>query len=391
MLAAWLAGPSSAACTRARRSPVASGPTCSTPARARACEPSWSPSGTRSARRARAFSWRRATRSGSSATASSSTPGSSSGSFGRGGWRRRSICATASCCRDSTTEWVYEAREAHRHRLGDVLERLAADAEAAGALKDAVRISRRRVELDPLREDAHRELIRRLIAAGEVVRRARGLRRPRSPPADRAAACRPRERPVACSRPFTRTRALRVGGAEPRRRFPRRWRGESAARSSAARTRSAGFGPSGPMHGDGSGRLAVIAGDPGIGKTRLASELARAAHAEGAAVLLGRCHEELLISYQPFVEAFGRYVAAVSPEVLRGQVGAHGGELGAARSRARPATPGPRRAGQRRLGGPALPPVRGRRRRCSRTRRDRGRSCWCSRTCTGRTSRPPCS
>lgn len=65
-------------------------------------------------------------------------------------------------------EWVYEARESHRHRFGDVLERLAADAEAAGSLKDAVRISRRRVALDPLLEEAHRELIRRLIAAGEV-------------------------------------------------------------------------------------------------------------------------------------------------------------------------------------------------------------------------------
>src|SRR3954447_15702127 len=65
-------------------------------------------------------------------------------------------------------EWVYEARESHRHRFGTVLDRLAADAEAAGALKDAIRISRRAVELDPLREEAHRELIRRLIAAGEV-------------------------------------------------------------------------------------------------------------------------------------------------------------------------------------------------------------------------------
>jgi tetratricopeptide (TPR) repeat protein len=71
----------------------------------------------------------------------------------------------------------------------------------------------------------------------------------------------------------------------------------------------------------------MIAGDPGIGKTRLASEIARAAHEEGAAVLLGRCYEELLISYQPFVEAFGRYVAALSSEVLRSQVGADGGEL----------------------------------------------------------------
>jgi predicted ATPase len=71
----------------------------------------------------------------------------------------------------------------------------------------------------------------------------------------------------------------------------------------------------------------VIAGDPGIGKTRLASELARAAHSEGAAVLLGRCHEEVLISYQPFVEAFSRYAAAIPPEVLRGQLGTYGGEL----------------------------------------------------------------
>ena len=40
-------------------------------------------------------------------------------------------------------------------------------------------------------------------------------------------------------------------------------------------------------------------------------------------MLLGRCHEEVLISYQPFVEAIGRYAAATSPEVLRSQVWTH--------------------------------------------------------------------
>src|SRR3954447_17946655 len=45
-------------------------------------------------------------------------------------------------------EWVYEARELYRHRAGDALERLASAAESAGELSDAVRISRRRVELD---------------------------------------------------------------------------------------------------------------------------------------------------------------------------------------------------------------------------------------------------
>src|SRR4051812_23894703 len=66
-------------------------------------------------------------------------------------------------------DWVYDARERHPRRLGDVLERLAADAETAGALADAIRLSRRRAELDPLHEVGQRDLIRRLVAAGEVA------------------------------------------------------------------------------------------------------------------------------------------------------------------------------------------------------------------------------
>ena len=224
-------------------------------------------------------------------------------------------------------EWVYDARESHRHRLGDVLDRLASDAEATGALKDAVRISRRRVALDPLSEEAHRELIRRLIAAGEVsaarvafddlARRLRtelhvgpskdtrrlldAIHSHGVVPATVAAETMP-PLPPALTR---RARTLFVGREESLR-----W---IRSQLSAARA--------------GSGRLAVIAGEPGIGKTRLASEFARSAHGDGAAVLLGRCQEELLVPYQPFVEAFGGYVAAVSPEVLGGQLDASGGEL----------------------------------------------------------------
>jgi DNA-binding SARP family transcriptional activator len=53
---------------------------------------------------------------------------------------------------------------------------------------------------------------------------------------------------------------------------------------------------------DGSRRLVVVAGEPGIGKTRLAKEFAHAAHA-GGTVLYAACDEEALVSYQPFVEA----------------------------------------------------------------------------------------
>jgi DNA-binding SARP family transcriptional activator/tetratricopeptide (TPR) repeat protein len=224
-------------------------------------------------------------------------------------------------------EWVYEARELHRHHLGDVLERVAADAESAGALADAIRISRRRVELDPLREDAHRELIRRLIVAGESSAArlafddlARRLRADLQVAPSRATRRLLEDIPTHDDAPVP---------VSPESMPP-------LPPALAKRGRSPFVGredPLGWLHVHwsetrrGSGRLAVIAGDPGIGKTRLASEFGRAAREEGAAVLLGHCQEEVLISYQPFVEAFGRYVAATSPGLLRAQVGAHGAEL----------------------------------------------------------------
>ena len=53
----------------------------------------------------------------------------------------------------------------------------------------------------------------------------------------------------------------------------------------------------------GATRLVMVAGEPGIGKTRLCAELARRAHEQGAIVLYGRNDEEALMPYQPFVEA----------------------------------------------------------------------------------------
>ncbi|HTJ76458.1 MAG TPA: BTAD domain-containing putative transcriptional regulator [Acidimicrobiales bacterium] len=78
---------------------------------------------------------------------------------------------------------------------------------------------------------------------------------------------------------------------------------------------------------DGGPRLALLAGEPGVGKTRLAMELARAAHGEGAAVLLGHCDEELAVPYQPFAEALGRVLPGLAPEQLDACVGGRGGEL----------------------------------------------------------------
>jgi Response regulator containing a CheY-like receiver domain and an HTH DNA-binding domain len=50
-------------------------------------------------------------------------------------------------------------------------------------------------------------------------------------------------------------------------------------------------------------RLALITGEAGIGKTRLAAETAVRLHNNGAAVCHGRCHDEALIPFQAFSEA----------------------------------------------------------------------------------------
>src|SRR5207247_2507740 len=73
--------------------------------------------------------------------------------------------------------------------------------------------------------------------------------------------------------------------------------------------------------------LVLVAGEPGIGKTRLAARLATAAHADGALVLYGRCDEKAVTSYQPFVEALRGFVAAAPAAELESHVAEHGGEL----------------------------------------------------------------
>jgi class 3 adenylate cyclase/tetratricopeptide (TPR) repeat protein len=72
-------------------------------------------------------------------------------------------------------------------------------------------------------------------------------------------------------------------------------------------------------------QVAFVAGEPGIGKTRLAAELAHRAHEGGAVVLYGRCDEEGIVPYQPFVEALRLYVAASPVPTLHERL--HGLEI----------------------------------------------------------------
>ena len=76
------------------------------------------------------------------------------------------------------------------------------------------------------------------------------------------------------------------------------------------------------------GAAVIVAGEAGIGKTRLASELAEVVHAQGALVLYGRCDEDLAVPYQPFVEALRPYARELAPERLREELAGLAPELG---------------------------------------------------------------
>lgn len=78
---------------------------------------------------------------------------------------------------------------------------------------------------------------------------------------------------------------------------------------------------------EGQRRVVLLAGEPGIGKTRLAAETARAARADGATVLFGFCDEDIALPYHPFVEALRHYVAHAPEDVLAAHVHTHQGEL----------------------------------------------------------------
>ncbi|MEE2852463.1 MAG: BTAD domain-containing putative transcriptional regulator [Actinomycetota bacterium] len=64
-------------------------------------------------------------------------------------------------------------------------------------------------------------------------------------------------------------------------------------------------------------RAVLIAGEPGVGKTRLAGEWSQQAYAQGAVVLYGRCDEDLGAPYQPFAEALRSLAPCVGADRLR--------------------------------------------------------------------------
>src|SRR5829696_7182712 len=207
-------------------------------------------------------------------------------------------------------DWQIREAGALEHELASALRRLVGLLAARGDFERALPRAQRWLELDPLHEPAHRELIRLYAWSG-----------------DRAAAL---EHYRTCVRTLSRElgvapveetanlyEQLNEGGLAPPR----------VAKASAAAPPAAkpGASPELPLVGRADqlaalrhahaaarpdGGLAVIEGEAGIGKTRLAGELADRARSRGAVVLSARCHDdEAGLPYGPVVELLGQAVA----------------------------------------------------------------------------------
>jgi class 3 adenylate cyclase len=78
----------------------------------------------------------------------------------------------------------------------------------------------------------------------------------------------------------------------------------------------------------GEGQVVILAGEAGMGKTRLAEELQSAARRAGTVVMEGSCSEaELALPYLPFLEAIGNYLAIADLDALRERLGPFRREL----------------------------------------------------------------
>lgn len=191
-------------------------------------------------------------------------------------------------------EWAYDARDEHRGWTVALLEELAVRADGEGDTRAAIELSRRAAVLEPLSEDVHRALMRRLADAGDrpgaltvySELRTRLLKTLRIGPSDET-----RELAESFRAPETElvpTQLKRVDGAL--------FVGREAE---LARLRPLRATASETTH------VGLIVGEAGSGKTRLAARFAVETAAEGTTVLYGACGEQALVPLEPFADALG--------------------------------------------------------------------------------------
>ena len=77
----------------------------------------------------------------------------------------------------------------------------------------------------------------------------------------------------------------------------------------------------------GRGALALIGGEPGVGKTRLSEELLADARERGMLTFTGHCYEEGTAPFTPFIEILEQMVREIPADVLREALGDAAGDV----------------------------------------------------------------
>ena len=233
--------------------------------------------------------------------------------------------------RDSPSfdDWQYFQAERLRRELASTLERLATAQIGQHRWDEAVDAARRFLALDPLHEPAHRQLMRIYAWSGRRGAALRQFQACQRVLADELGV-EPLEETVAVHEAI---QAGRLPPPPPVATAPAP-AVDNPEHPGSGPAKAAPAGPAAaaavvPLVGRGQewaalldayagvatdGRLVVIEGEAGIGKTRLAAELVGHARSLGAAVVGGRCYEEeAAVAYGPFIEGLRRVLAADRP------------------------------------------------------------------------------
>lgn len=169
-------------------------------------------------------------------------------------------------------EWVFAARDAHVPKIAGLLERLAARAQARGDMAAAIAWTRRQAELEPFSERPVQRLMRRFEASGDRAAALTAYDRFRGKLADEL-----RITPAAQTQQIVAALKLPPAASGPHREsIVRAW--PLIGRTSELAQLLASW----QVARQGRLTVATITGEPGIGKTRLATELLGVAQHDGA-------------------------------------------------------------------------------------------------------------
>ncbi|HSM92465.1 MAG TPA: AAA family ATPase, partial [Anaeromyxobacteraceae bacterium] len=205
---------------------------------------------------------------------------------------------------DPESTWLHGRRRLLRSRFSEVAGAVARDAVERGDTAEAVTILRRLLAADPAAEDGHRLLMELYASGGN---RAEALRQfDEAARAMRSAGGSAPSAPLVALRDAIQRREVGPAVTPPPLDGARRaaLRLTGSAELPPLRGRTSQLESASALLAKGPGVL-VLLGEPGVGKTRFALELARRAQESGAAVLAGAARPWWPAApYAPFAAAF---------------------------------------------------------------------------------------